>query len=102
MSGWCGVFPLSTKFIDAKGGWSISPSTGALTVLNFQRNDEGTYKCDFLGTGKYLVELKSACEFAVCCYIMCIIEYTSTVLCYSRIFCEISNVVSGYLMFYNN
>ena len=67
---WFGVaelamIPGKTKSVYAKDRRSISPSTGALTILNFQRNDEGTYKCDFFGTGKYLVELKSACEFAV-------------------------------------
>ena len=57
--------PGKTKFVYAKDRRSISPSTGALTILNFRRNDEGIYKCDFFGTGKFLVELKSACEFAV-------------------------------------
>ena len=59
------IFPDKTEFLDAIDGKLMSPSTGALTIVNFQPTDEGLYKCDFMSGGMYVVELKSAGEFFV-------------------------------------
>ena len=58
------VFSDYGESIFAVDGISVSPYTGALTILNFNPTDEGLYVCRVTG-GRTLFELKSAGEFFV-------------------------------------